>query len=179
VQWQPFQLRPGTPLTGVQKEPRVVRPDGSNSRVNPRLGQAGRRVGIDFTGLTDRAPNTLASHVALHYAAEEGGAAAQNELQELLFKAYFTDGVFLDAKNVAELAGKVEGLTVEGALEAVNDENLTARVKLLAGQLSRNGITGVPFFFINQRPAFSGAQPPAAFEAAFAAALQKDDEDAE
>ena len=51
VGWKPFFLRPNMPLDGVDK--------GPGNRVNPRLKQAGANVGIDFTGLTDRYPNTV------------------------------------------------------------------------------------------------------------------------
>ena len=96
VRWRPFLLRPSMPLEGKAKEPLVVRPDGSNNRVNVRLRDYGRKVGIDFTGKCDRYPNTLAAHQAMDYAFTHGGLAAQNTVMELLFKAYFTDGVFLD-----------------------------------------------------------------------------------
>ena len=51
VGWKPFLLRPNMPPDGVDK--------GPGNRVNPRLKQAGANVGIDFTGLTDRYPNTI------------------------------------------------------------------------------------------------------------------------
>lgn len=144
-----------------------MRPDGSNSRVHPRLGQAGKKAGINFTGLTDRAPNTRASHVALDYAFAAGGATAQNELSEALFKAYFTDGVFLDAVSVAKIAGNVEGLSEDAARKAIEDPLLNSKIQKEATRFSHSGISGVPFFFINGKPAFSGAQPPSAFAEAF------------
>ncbi len=167
VTWRPFFLRPDTPLEGKEKEPLVIRPDGSNSRVMPRLAELGRQAGIDFTGRTDRVPNTLASHVALDYARAVGGLQAGDQLMELLFRAYFTDGVFLDADAVAALAGRVPGLTTEGARDAMGDRDLAERVRAEAAHFSRAGISGVPFFIMNNRPAFSGAQSLDRFAMAF------------
>ena len=48
------------PKEGVSK--------GPGRRVSPRLKAAGESVGIDFTGATDRYPNSLLAHVALDFA---------------------------------------------------------------------------------------------------------------
>ena len=100
----------------------------------------------------------------LEYALAKGGASCQDKVSEILFRKYFTDGVFLDEDAlvaVAEEAGiPATASEVQEALrsQAGND---TASQK--AAQASRDGITGVPFFFFNGKPAFSGAQEPAAF----------------
>ena len=155
----------------------MVRPDGSNSRVNSRLADAGARAGINFTGLTDRVPNTLAAHVALDFAREldlrgsrEGPdkriAATQNELAERLFKAYFTDGVFLSSENIGKIAAEVPGLSFDEVCEAMADGERIARVKAESARYS-GIVRGVPLFVMNGRPAFSGAQPVDRFLAAF------------
>jgi len=167
VQWRPYQLRPNTPLEGRPKEPLVVTAT-SNSRVHKRLADFGKSVGINFTGKTDRYPNTLACHVALDYAAAVGGSKAQDELAELLFKANFTDGIFLSAANIEKLAAKVPGLTQEGMRAALADKDLKSKVRAEAAHFARAGVSGVPFFIVNDKPAFSGAQPPDRIRAAFA-----------
>jgi predicted DsbA family dithiol-disulfide isomerase len=96
VRWLPFLLRPDEPLAGTPKAP----DSASNPRVGQRLKQAGAAVGIDFTGATDRAPNTVMAHALSEYAGrQEGGEGAknrglQNRLMEVLFRQYFTDGVY-------------------------------------------------------------------------------------
>ena len=94
------------------------------------------------------------------YAEAVASATAQHNLAEVLFQAYFTDGVFLSADNICELAGSVEGLSSKGAREALENKSLVAAVGKEAAYFSNAGIRGVPFFFINGKPAFSGAQPP-------------------
>lgn len=163
VTWRPYQLRPDAPLEGVLKSPNTP----SNPRVPPRLKAAGAAVGIDFTGKTDRSPNTLLSHLLLDYALEEHGWEKQNEVQEILFQSYFTDGVFPDEENLISLAGKcgMDRTKVEATLQ---DEKLLEKVRkeVKANYGAVHG-QGVPFFILNGRPAFSGAQDPATFHRVF------------
>ena len=58
VGWKPFFLRPNMPPDGVEK--------GPGNRVGDRLKRAGAQVGIDFTGLTDRYPNTVKARPSVH-----------------------------------------------------------------------------------------------------------------
>eukprot|EP00121_Abeoforma_whisleri_P015640 Awhi_evm1s14395 len=89
VKWHPFLLRDSIPNEGQLKSPDT--PD--NPRVGMHMKRLGLEAGIDFTGKTDRTPNTILSHNLLRYAFEneKGGWKVQNEVQEKLFQAYFTD----------------------------------------------------------------------------------------
>jgi len=162
VNWKPFLLRPGMPEEGKPKG------GDPSSRVPPRLKQAGASVGIDFSGLTDRYPNSVKAHTLLSYA-ERAENSKQNHLQEILFRHYFTDGRYPDEENL-QLAAQEAGLDVQAAMAAVTDSNQHDKVRKEAEHYSQSGITGVPFFFINGQPMGSGAQPPQAFIDAFARA---------
>jgi len=170
VRWLPYMLRPHTPLEGNVKPPNT--PD--NPRVGAHLKQAGASVGIDFTGKCDRAPNTLQSHCLLSLCEKQLGWQKQNELQELLFNAYFTDGVFPDEAALVQLGTRV-GLDAEAVSKAISvANNGTAEGSLVAQtteEVRRNAqITrdhGVPFFIFNDQPTFSGAQDPSTFVEVF------------
>lgn len=162
VRWLPFQLRPNHPIDGVPKAPDT--PD--NPRVGHRLKQAGQAVGIDFTGKTDNSPNTVMAHQLLTYALDSKGAAVQDNLSEVLFRHYFTDGKYPNEANLLDAAKEV-GLDEDGTKAALADTSLQQRVKKEAQQASQQGINGVPYFFINGNPAFSGAQNPSSFVSAF------------
>lgn len=166
VRWAPFLLRPNMPTDGHQKEARLPRPGGGNSRVNPRMHAAGMQVGIDFTGKCDRYPNTVLAHVLLEYALKEGGHALQNSLMEALFRSYFTDGLYPDLDTLASLASEV-GMDRDGVQAALNDDVMKTTVKTKALAWSRAGVGGVPFFIIDDKPAFSGAQGVETFVRAF------------
>jgi predicted DsbA family dithiol-disulfide isomerase len=109
----------------------------------------------------------------LSYAETTGGISAQNQLSELLFRAYFTDGIFLSEENVCKLAGSIEGLTFTGAKEALANRHLVEDVRKEAAYFSQSGISGVPFFFINQQPAFSGARAPESILFALKTAMEQ------
>lgn len=156
VEWAPYMLKRGIPEEGVLK------PGGpGRHQVNPRLADAGKAVGIDFTGLCPRFPNTAKAHALLAFALETAGAEAQNSLQEVLFRHYFTDGKYPDVENLV-LAAHEAGLPQEEARKALEGGQFEAKVVKEAEAASRKGISGVPYFFINGRPVFSGAQPPKA-----------------
>eukprot|EP00164_Ancoracysta_twista_P001526 GFYU01002003.1.p1 GENE.GFYU01002003.1~~GFYU01002003.1.p1 ORF type:complete len:212 (-),score=63.41 GFYU01002003.1:818-1453(-) len=167
IEWLPYQLRPETPVEGKAKAPNT--PD--NPRVGARLKQGGLSVGIDFTGKTDRVPNTNKAHIALStvHQLEETGVApvgAQNNLAEVLFRKYFTDGHFLD--NTAILAAVKEvGVKPELVKEKLDDEGEAELIRQADTYFKRQGVSGVPTFIFNGKPAFSGAQPTEAFLDAF------------
>eukprot|EP00961_Rhodomonas_salina_P049284 661910-Rhodomonas_salina.1 len=61
-------------------------------------------VGIDFTGKCDRTPSTIWAHCLLQHALDTQGAEMQNKLSEVIFRAYFTDGLYPDVDNLVQLA---------------------------------------------------------------------------
>lgn len=159
VRWHPFQLRPGLPKEG---EPKGGNPQ---SRVGDRIRVAGEAVGINFTGLCDRRPNTLMAHAAVKFVSDP---EKQNQLQEVLFRQYFSDGTYPDSQAISDAANEV-GLDASALVAHACAEDNQQAVAREAESNSRSGITGVPFFIINGKPAFSGAQPPSEFLRVFEA----------
>lgn len=169
VQWKPFLLRPEMDPKGKAKAPAT--PD--NPRVGARLKAAGRPVGIDFTGLTDRYPNTVDAHRLLSFALREKGAAVQDKLSEILFRSYFTDGVYPGEDNLIALgveAGVADSETVKNFLYS---DELRAEIYSEDRQVKRSGVHGVPYFFFNGIDfGLSGAQDPNTFIRAFETAAK-------
>lgn len=139
--------------------PAEGKPKGDGPRVGERLKAAGAAVGIDFTGKTDRYPNSVLAHTLLDYALTAAGPQKQHQLQEVLFRHYFTDGLYPDATNLTKAAAEV-GIDSEEAIAYASSQEHQQRVKAEAAQFSNSGINGVPFFIANGKPLFSGAQPP-------------------
>eukprot|EP00040_Diaphanoeca_grandis_P005889 m.34957 g.34957 ORF g.34957 m.34957 type:complete len:173 (-) comp17061_c0_seq1:100-618(-) len=159
VTWRPFQLRPNHPPQGVLKAENTP----SNPRVGARMKQAGLDVDINFTGLCDRSPNTLLTHVLMDYALKAKGD--NNELAERLFKLYFTDGVYPDVEALTNVAKEI-GLDADEARKQMTDATAISETqqKLAA---YRAHTSSVPMFIINGKPAFSGAQPAESILQAF------------
>lgn len=163
TRWRAFQLNPGLPLSGMDRRQYMIAKFGSLDRAH-RLFDAVARVGaqegihFDFERIA-RTPNTVRSHRLLYAAAEEG---KQSELLDLIFAAYFTQGLDIgDADVLSALAfeagmsgGLIADALTEGSrLDAAITEDLQSR---------RIGINGVPFFVFNGRFGLSGAQEPEA-----------------
>lgn len=152
VEWSPFMLRPNEPEAGTPK------PGGPGPhQVGDRLRQVGQAAGINFTGLCPRAPNTTKAHALLTLALEVS-KDMQNQVQEILFRQYFTDGKYPDVDNLVAAAEEA-GLSGTEVRAALQDRRYEETVKREAAQASHAGISGVPFFFFNGKPGFSGALP--------------------
>eukprot|EP00092_Neocalanus_flemingeri_P058636 GFUD01069905.1.p1 GENE.GFUD01069905.1~~GFUD01069905.1.p1 ORF type:complete len:205 (-),score=64.78 GFUD01069905.1:85-699(-) len=163
VKWEPFLLASNLPVEGKLKT------SPQNERVPAHLKAAGSGVGIDFTGATNRIPNTIAAHVLLDLAGKIS-SEVQNILQEKLFKANFTDGIFLDEENLAKIGEEV-GIEKEVTVKTLRDYSNRTQIKEEAKKWSRSGVTGVPYFIMNERRLFSGAQDVETFLSAFQKAV--------
>jgi len=158
VRWRPFLLRPQMPEEGVAKPA----PAPGNPRVSPSLKGAGEAVGIDFTGKCHRYPNTIRAHALLEYAAEVDGGRKQNELAEVMFKAYFTDGDYPNGANLVKQAAQL-GFDSSEVKKVLSDQTRLDSAHEKARDATRMGVTGVPCFFMNGQRTFSGAQEKEAF----------------
>jgi len=158
------------PAGGKAKAPAT--PD--NPRVGARLKAAGAPVGINFTGLTDRYPNTVDAHRLLSFALREKGAGVQDKLSEILFRSYFTDGVYPGEDNLVGLGVEAGVGDEETVRKFLHSEELRAEIYAEDRQIKRQGVHGVPFFFFNGIDyGLSGAQAPETFVRAFEAAAKE------
>lgn len=168
VNWHPFQLHPDMPEGGADRKEFTARKFGSPERAKElyeNIKVAGQDVDIPFNfSKIERSPNTLDSHRLIRWASSAG---CQDALVEILFRRFFIDGedigdhaVLIDA---AEEAGMDKTLVAE-LLENGADRELVSQEDMRARQM---GVSGVPFFILNDKYAVSGAQDPAAFLAAF------------
>ena len=133
--------------------------------MDDNVASIGRSIGIGFH--YDRVlvtPNTMAGHRMLWWAEQR---KRQHHLVEALFHAYFTEGRDIGRHDVlAEVASEV-GLPKDEAHAFLDGDGGRKEVALeeMAGRSL--GLDGVPFFVVNGRPAFSGAQNPQTFVEAF------------
>ena len=104
--------------------------------------------------------NSFDAHRFIQFAKSKGkGDAAE----EVLFKAYFTEG-----KNTADHAvliqlGKSIGLDEAELTTVLSSSAFAAEVNRDIAESQQIGVNGVPFFVFNRKYAISGAQDPKAF----------------
>lgn len=107
------------------------------------------------------APNSLQTHCLLSLALKELGWQKQNELQEHLFKAYFTDGIYPDEASLIMLGQRV-GLDESKIRQEIdlNNSDPSSLANATVQEIRKNATLtrgqGVPFFIFNGAPAFSG-----------------------
>ena len=124
------------------------------------MAAQGKAEGLEFRFEKVKLTNSFDAHRLMHFASSKG---KQAEINDALFQAYFTDSKHIgDQETLADLA---EGIGLKGdevrsmlAGNAYADE-----VRRDEQDGARLGITGVPFFVINQKYGISGAQPEEAF----------------
>ena len=99
--------------------------------------------------------NSFKAHRFSHFAKKFG---KQGEAEELLFKAYFTDGKNIDSdQTLIELALELNLDTQELSGVLTSDE-YTQDVLSDIEEAQHIGVRGVPFFVFNRKYAISGAQ---------------------
>lgn len=104
--------------------------------------------------------NSFDAHRLMHFAESKG---KEKEMNERLFKAYFTEGKHIgDHATLSSLAEEV-GLEKSETEAMLAGTAFTAEVRGNEQEGSLLGITGVPFFVINRKYGISGAQPTEAF----------------
>lgn len=162
VTYHSFFLNPDIPPEGHDFQPYMRAKGGGRMELEgffdaPR--QRGAAVGLtfNFEDIT-RAPNSTQSHQLIAITPEDGRAA----MADAVYAAYFEHGRDIGDIDVLLDIAEAEGLGREEArarLEAGEGLDTVQADVATARQL---GISGVPFFVINNKYGFSGAQPPEA-----------------
>ena len=175
IRWRAFQLNPGMPNGGMDRQQYMAAKFGSVERA-ARLYDTVTRVGADegipfvFERIR-RTPNTMRSHRLLALAGQHG---MQSRLLDLLYAAYFTEGRDIGLGDVLLEIGLGAGLPraeIESALSEDSPIGTTLAEDFLA---RRQGINGVPYFVFNGRFGLSGAQEPEALYHMFDLAREDD-----
>jgi predicted DsbA family dithiol-disulfide isomerase len=160
VIWRPYQLQPDIPPEGLPWHEVIRDKFGGPERARAMFQQvaaAGAADGLafDFESIPAH-PNTRDAH-RLVLLAQEAGIG--REMAEALFRANFTDGRDIGKTGVlADVAAQV-GLDRDRIARFLGGDQLGRLVDQCQAEARELGITGVPFFVIEGKYAFSGAQP--------------------
>ena len=161
LNWRPFQLNPDMPREGRNRRDYYRNKFGDERAKDLReaLKNVGAEAGIVFCDDPDSiAPNTLSAHVLMFWAAKDENIDT-NALAEKLFNAHHVACENIGDKYVLmRIAGEaaMDTASVISKLAAGDDEDT---VKEQIRQSAAGGVSGVPFFIINDKYTISGAQP--------------------
>ncbi|NAS30699.1 disulfide bond formation protein DsbA [Flavobacteriaceae bacterium R38] len=169
VEWHPFQLDPTIPIQGFDRTTYMMNKFGDMERsqeMTDRITAVGLDEGIKFNfGDQWLAVNTLPLHQLLHIAGIEG---FKDELKERFLKAYFDENLHLNKVEVLNDIMAEYGWSSEKTAEIIADDTIANQVKQEIAHYQKIGVSGVPFFIIDNQYGISGAQPPEVFLKAFA-----------
>lgn len=159
ITWRPYQLYPDLPREGVDRKEFMSRafrdPEQAKAGSNA-IKEAGiaENIAFDFSAMK-WLPNTLDSHRLVRWASSAG---CQDEIVELLFSAYFEQGLDVGNHDVLVDLAKRAGMDTElvSKLFKLDDDiELIKREHQAARDME---IYGVPTFILNEKFTISGAQ---------------------
>ena len=125
----------------------------------------------------DTVPKTVAAmcfyipfprHQLLHVAGEEG---FKDALKERFLKAYFEENIALIDIEVLTTIMASYDWPKEKVKRIIVDQEIAKKVKSEIADYQQRGVSGVPFFIINDKYGISGAQPKEVFLKAFASVV--------
>lgn len=169
LDWRPFQLNPDMPREGRNRREYYLEKFGEEGLQGLRetVNTAGAEDGIIFCDTPEAvAPNTLSAHVLMFWASEDESVDTNALAEKLLNAHHVVCENIGDHDVLVRIAGEVgmNQSSVASRLVAGDDEG---EVQEQIRQSAARGVSGVPFFIINDQYGISGAQPAEALISAF------------
>jgi predicted DsbA family dithiol-disulfide isomerase len=162
IEYKSFELNPDQPKYSGQNIYQLLADKYGMSieeaiNANESVGRQAAKVGLNYYFDEMKPTNTFDAHRLAKYAKTCG---KEKQITEKLFHSYFIEAKLIsDHVALSEIAVS-EGLDRDSVIAVLEDgsryKNEVRSDETLAKQY---GITGVPFFLINQKYAISGAQP--------------------
>lgn len=164
INWRPFQLFPGLPYEGIDRQTYLVRRYGdqsSRSGALKRIIEEANSVGIELRyDLVEKIPNTSYAHSLLEWSRVFG---LQHPLAEALFSAYFCEGS--DVGDPIELISICESVGLESKEAEVHLKSIEGSVDMTKYlDLARNvDVSSVPGYLFDNGYLLPGAQSEETF----------------
>jgi predicted DsbA family dithiol-disulfide isomerase len=153
--WRCFLLNPSMPEDGMDRQAYLLGKFGpAANAVYGRIAAAGLDSGISFNfDAIKRTPDSRRAHRFILAA-----AAAGVDLSEILFKAYFLDGV--DIGNPDALASLAHAAGLDLPADTATDQRFDNQINTDLGMTRQLRIDGVPFMVFEGQYALAGAHLP-------------------
>ncbi len=165
VVWKSFQLNPdmqtepGKNINQYLAEIKGWSLDEAK-RMNDRVTAMAQEVGLSYDFDKAVVANSFDAHRLIQLAKQNG---LGDEIEERLFRAYFTEGRDTsDHATLIELGSEI-GLDATAIEQMLTSSQFAEAVHRDVYEAQQVGARGVPFFVLNRRYAVSGAQQPETF----------------
>ncbi|MEJ5961797.1 DsbA family oxidoreductase [Pedobacter immunditicola] len=165
VEWHSYELDPNA-KTEPDKNPHehLAEIKGQTKQwaieIGKYVSETAAETGITFDLDRQVVANSFNAHRLIQLAKSLG---LGDEAEEGLFAAYFTAGKNIDDKQTLIEIGVSIGIDEDVVARMLESNSFTDEVRYDQSTAKSIGISGVPFFIINQKYSISGAQPPATF----------------
>ncbi len=168
LEWKSYQLAPEMKTTpGKSINQYLAEHKGFSlteaKRLNDHVTQMAAKVGLVYNFDKAVVANSFKAHRFSHFAKQKG---KQNEAEEKLFQAYFTEGKNIDDNDTLVKMGEELGFDANELRTALENGMYANEVKADINEAIHFGIQGVPFFVFDRKYAVSGAQESSAFSQA-------------
>ena len=166
IEWKSFQLdpsivsQPGKDVYAFLAEHKGISLEQSKD-MHVGVTQRAKSVGLDYNFDKVIISNSLTAHRIIQLAKSK---KLGDEMEEIFFKAYFTEGRDLNNASVLIQLGIEAGLDENEVVEVIENEAMYLNnVQKDVAEAQEIGVQGVPFFVFDRKYAISGAQPVEAF----------------
>lgn len=168
VTWKSFQLNPDMktePGKNINEYLADIKgwPLEQARQMNQRVTQMAAEAGLHYDFDKAIVANSFDAHRLIQLAKANGRG---DEMEESLFRAYFTEGKNTADHNVLLELASGAGLDPVTVKKVLAGHEYASEVEHDIYEAQQIGITGVPFFLFNNRYAVCGAQPVETFTAA-------------
>lgn len=168
VSYLPFELHPNMPKEGRNQKEYLTEKFGGEERylqLTHNVTAVAAEEGLHFDySRQQNSPNTRNAHRLIWLAKQED---VQAEVKEALLNAYFEKGVDLTKnKNLLDVVESA-GLNRDKATTLLSSDEGLVEVEYLEQLNVQRGVSGVPFYIVNDKYGVSGAQPSSSFVSAF------------
>jgi predicted DsbA family dithiol-disulfide isomerase len=123
--------------------------------MNDQMTQVAKQVGLNYDFDKAIPANSFNAHRFSHLAKQHG---LQNDAEEHLFKAYFTEGKNIDDIPTLIQLGLEIGLNATETKTVLESDQYSNDVRQDIDEAQQVGVRGVPFFVLDKKYAISGAQ---------------------
>ncbi|KAJ2752489.1 hypothetical protein GGH94_000846 [Coemansia aciculifera] len=165
INYMPYQLD-SSMENGLDKHEVYRKKFGDRAAaIHERVALAGKEEGITFS-FGGKMSNTLGSHRLIDYARLESSECEEKAVESLLHR-YFELEQDIGDEEVLLGAAQDAGLDRAKTKAYLDSDDGIDAVKQKVKHGQKLGITGVPFYIINDRYGISGAETPETFMEAF------------
>ncbi len=168
IVWHSFQLDPEMKSDGSKDVYTYLAERKGQTRdwsvkMHENVVNMAKNEGLHYRFDIAKVANSFDAHRLGHFAKSKNKG---NEMEEALFKAYFTEGAMIsDHHTLAKLASTI-GLDSNEVLKMLATDQFTKEVHADIDTAEKIGVSGVPFFVFDNKYAVSGAQGSETFSKA-------------